>query len=223
MSTTTTRLETVLPVAYRGVRRSVAGLLAAHPPRPGQRVPHCPQWCVEDVVEHLVQVCARVRARESGLDDPGVAGHDIPELLATWESLSPPVEEYLAQEWTVQRGKLVMDAFTHELDLRHALEAPAPPEDHPALQLATQVVMLGMGASLQGHGMPALRFETELGQWSAGGGEPAATACGTWWDVYLSLTGRRTPAEIEGRLHWRGDVRPYLAAFTWGPFAVPAG
>ncbi len=211
-----------LTIAYQGVRRQVAGLLA-DPPRPQVPVPHCPQWCVEDVVQHLVEVCARVGARESGADSPAVTARGFVELLQAWDSLSPPVDAYLAQEWTVDRGKLVMDAFTHELDLRDALGAALPPVDHPALQAATHVVMLGMTFSLRGHGMAALRFETELGGWTAGDGQPVATATGTWIDVYLSLTGRRTPDQIESRLDWSGDVKPFLPSFTWGPFTVPVG
>jgi uncharacterized protein (TIGR03083 family) len=219
MTETSTQTLEVLPVAYRAVRRHIGELLA-EPFQPGLAVPHCPEWSVEDVVEHLVEVCARVKAREAGTEPDPLTAHGVNELLSEWEELSPPVEAYLAEPWTVQRGKLVMDAFTHEVDLRHAIGAPPPSADHPALQVATTVAMLGLTFSLREHGMAALGFTTELGQWTAGDGEPVARTTNTWHEVYLSVTGRRSAAELED-LGWSGDIRPFVPAFTWGPFTVP--
>ncbi|MFC0529837.1 maleylpyruvate isomerase family mycothiol-dependent enzyme [Phytohabitans kaempferiae] len=209
-----------LEIAYRRVRQNVAAVLDAHPPAPRLVVPHCPEWTVEELVGHLVEVCARVRARVTGTETTSVTGQGRTELLRTWERLSGPVDEYLSGPWSIERGIMVMDAFTHELDLRDALRVP-PPADHPALPVATMVVVAGLAQSLNGRGLPALRIETERGRWTAGEGEPATTVAGPWYDVYLSLAGRRTSAQI-GALRWSSDPAPWLPALTWGPFTVPA-
>jgi uncharacterized protein (TIGR03083 family) len=213
---------TVAPAAdtaYRRVRQNVAAVLAAYPSQPGLAVPHCPEWSITDLVQHLVENCRGVNAWVSGAGGPTLTARRIADLLAEWESLSGPVDAYLSGQGS--GGKIfVMDAFTHELDLRDSLGAPPPPADHPALPIAAEVVVQGLSSSLRGRGLPALRIETEHGQWTAGEGRPAATMAGSWHDVYLSLAGRRSGERIRA-LRWSADPVPFLPAFTWGPFVVP--
>ncbi|WP_428962029.1 maleylpyruvate isomerase family mycothiol-dependent enzyme [Micromonospora fluostatini] len=209
------------PAAYRRVRETTEALVTADPDAATVQVEHCPGWTVRDLVAHLVEVCARVHDRVTGLPPAPAPGPraGLPELLARWAELSGPVEEFLAGPASMDRGILVMDAFTHELDLRRALGA-APPEDHPALPVAIHVLVTGLTASLAGHGLPALAVRSGHGLLVAGTGEPAATVSGHWYDVYLSLAGRRTEAQIRS-LRWSEDPRRWLPAFTWGPFRVP--
>ncbi|WP_405108798.1 maleylpyruvate isomerase family mycothiol-dependent enzyme [Micromonospora sp. NBC_01405] len=206
--------------AYRQVRETTAALLAQAPPEVGaQPVANCPGWTVQDLVAHLVEICARVHGRATGSTPGPVPAGGLPELLDEWERLSGPVEEFLAGPGSMDRHILVMDAFTHELDLRQALGVP-PPVDHPALPVASGVLLTGLSASLDGHGLPPLAVETEHGRRVAGTGEPAVTMSGPWYEVYLSLAGRRTTAQIRS-LRWSADPGRWLPAFTWGPFRVP--
>ncbi|MCX4472228.1 maleylpyruvate isomerase family mycothiol-dependent enzyme [Micromonospora sp. NBC_01655] len=206
--------------AYRQVREATAALLAQGPPGVGaEPVAHCPGWTVRDLVAHLVEICARVHGRVTGSTPGPVPDGGLPELLDEWERLSGPVEEFLAGPGSMDRNILVMDAFTHELDLRQALGVP-PPVDHPALPVASGVLLTGLSASLDGHGLPPLTVETEHGRHVAGTGVPVATMSGPWHEVYLSLAGRRTTAQIRS-LRWSADPGRWLPAFTWGPFRVP--
>ncbi|WP_431912077.1 maleylpyruvate isomerase family mycothiol-dependent enzyme [Micromonospora carbonacea] len=211
---------TTAVAAYRQVREATVQLLAAAPPgADALPVAHCPGWTVRELVAHLVEVCARVHGRVTG-DVPGpTPDGGVPELLAEWERLSGPVEEFLAGPGSMDGHILVMDAFTHELDLRQALGV-APPVDHPALPVASGVLLKGLSASLDGHGLPPLAVRTEHGDAVAGTGEPTVTVAGPWHEVYLSLAGRRSAAQIRS-LRWSADPGRWLPAFTWGPFRVP--
>ncbi|NLU79170.1 maleylpyruvate isomerase family mycothiol-dependent enzyme [Micromonospora sp. HNM0581] len=207
-------------VAYRQVRRNTAALLADPAADPDRPVPHCPGWSLADLVAHLVEVCARVHARIGGTEPAASTPDDVPVLLAEWEQLSPLVENYLAEPGSVDRYIVVMDAFTHELDLRQALGVQ-PPDDHPALATAMTVLTTGLARSLDGHGLPPLEVATRHGRWVLGAGRPATTVTGPWSEVYLSLAGRRTETQIRS-LRWSADPSRWLPAFTWGPFRVPA-
>jgi hypothetical protein len=54
----------------------------------------------------------------------------------------------------------------------------------------------------------------------AGEGEPAGTLSGDRLDLFRSLVGRRSPAQIAA-LSWTCDPQPWLPAFIWGPFHPP--
>ncbi|HEY0699913.1 MAG TPA: maleylpyruvate isomerase family mycothiol-dependent enzyme [Micromonospora sp.] len=207
-----------LDLAYQRVRANMAALLAEQPD-PATAVPTCPGWTVAGLVAHSVEVCAMANAQVTGTAPATDTTGGIPELLAEWERLSGPVDRALATPGPAQAAMLIMDAFTHELDLRLALGAP-PPVDHPALPVAVGFLVKGLATSLRGHGLPALRIESEHGHLVAGDGEPGATMAGPWHEVYLSLAGRRTAEQI-GALRWSADPARWLPAFTWGPFVVP--
>jgi uncharacterized protein (TIGR03083 family) len=214
--------DTGAPAGYQRVRRNVAALVVGDPSPTSRPVPHCPGWTVRDVLVHLVEVGARVHDRVTGQSSaPVPAGAGVAELLARWEELSGPVDRHLAGPGPAQRDIVVMDAYTHELDLRQALGV-APPRQHPALPVAIRVLVTGLGAALAGHGLPALEVRSEHGSLVAGQGDPGATVSGPWYELYLALSGRRTEARIRA-LEWSEDPQRWLPAFTWGPFRVPEG
>ncbi|MFV2128069.1 maleylpyruvate isomerase family mycothiol-dependent enzyme [Micromonospora sp. LOL_013] len=229
---------------YRQVRRNVAELLTAGSPDLAAAVPGCPDWNIADLASHLVQVCARVHERitsgEAAAEGTGggpaagvqfsllpadratapLPAGGIGELLDDWTRLSGPVEQFLGEPFSVRRGILVMDAFTHELDLRQALGMDPPAPEHPALPVAMGILAKGLSLSTRNRGLPALRVETDLGQWPVGDGAPAATVAGSWHDVYQAMSGRLTEDRIRA-LRWNADPAPWITAFTWGPFVVP--
>ncbi|MFY1654418.1 maleylpyruvate isomerase family mycothiol-dependent enzyme [Solwaraspora sp. WMMB762] len=230
---------------YRQVRRNVAELLTAGSPDLAAAVPGCPDWSIADLASHLVQVCARVHERivsgEAAAEGTGggpppagiqfsllpadratapLPAGGIGELLDDWTRLSGPVEQFLGEPFSVRRGILVMDAFTHELDLRQALGVDPPAPEHPALPVAMGILAKGLSLSTRNRSLPALRVETDLGQWPIGEGALAATVAGSWHDVYQAMSGRLTEERIRA-LRWSADPAPWIAAFTWGPFVVP--
>jgi len=86
---------------------------------------------------------------------------------------------------------------------------------------ALDLLVVGFGRSVRQRGLPALRIETRGAVWVAGQGEPAGSVVAGRYDLYRSLAGRRTPAQIAG-LAWTGPAGRWLPAFEWGPFHPPA-
>lgn len=200
--------------AYQTTRKRIVELATRTPETAATVVPSCPEWTVRDLVEHLTGNCLGM-TRES----LGAAGLPLGELLARWEESAQRVER-LAEGTDLGIGRLVMDAFTHELDLCDALGAD-PLEDHPAYPAAFEVVVGGLSWSITSRGLPALGLATDGMGWVAGPGAPAATVRAPRYPLYRSLSGRRSAAQIAG-LDWSADPGPWLPAFFWGPFTEPA-
>lgn len=207
-------------VAYRQIRQNVAELLRRHC-EGGRPVAACPGWTVRDLLAHLVSVCRRVvAASDGGAPDPRpVEAIDVVGLLSEWAAVGERMDQILADSSPRRGGVAVMDAFTHEFDLRHALGVSLPLE-HPAYPGAFDVVVSGYSAAVRERGLPALRIETDVASWVAGEGSPAAAVRAHRHDLYRSLAGRRTREQIT-RLSWSEDPDRWLPAFAWGPFTPP--
>lgn len=208
-------------VAYRDVIRNVAELVADHPETASLPVPSCPEWTVRDLVAHLVGICAFAVRRMSGWADAGrsSAGIGLDGLVEEWARMGEQLERQLEARAGRRGSIMVMDAFTHELDLRYALGAPLP-ADHPAFARAFEVLLNGFSAEVAAHNLPAVLVTVDGREWQAGIGEPVATLSGDRYDIYRSLAGRRTEGQI-ARLGWSRDSHRWLPAFTWGPFSLP--
>jgi uncharacterized protein (TIGR03083 family) len=200
-------------LAYRAVRRHVAKLVLRSPDVAGTPVPACPGWTVRDVVAHVAGNCASMLGEPATGNGAGLAG-----LVAWWQLTGEQVERSAASG-ALHLDRLLMDAFTHELDLRSAL-CVAPPEDHAAYPPAFDVVVGGLDWSIGMHGLPALRLTCESASWVVGPGRPVATVTAPRYHLYRSLTGRRTLAQIAD-LDWTADPGRWLPALFWGPFTVP--
>lgn len=213
--------------AYGSVRRSLVSLLREANGASEFPVPACPGWSVRDAVAHLVGICRSAEANlgrglagRSDLAADGLSELGLDALVAEWERSGVEVEQALAQPGhSPRRAMLVMDAFTHELDIRFAIGVPVPVE-HPAFRGAFEVVIGGLSASVVTLGLPPFRLETGAEGWIVGGGEPVAVVRGPKTDLYRSLTGRRTYQQI-GQLDWSSDPGAWYPAFRWGPFRPP--
>jgi uncharacterized protein (TIGR03083 family) len=208
---------------YRHVRESVVALLSEARQVEDPIVPACPEWTLRGLVAHLVGVASMAIGRLSGfppVQSTSSAGMGIPELLAIWERLGPEADQLLAESGGRSGSILVMDAFTHELDVRYAIGA-ALPDEHAAFANAFEVLANGFAAAVIDHGLPALRLSTGSTQWTVGTGEPAATVTASRYDLYRSLAGRRSHQQITA-MDWDRDSHRWLPAFSWGPFLPPA-
>lgn len=205
---------------YRQVRQAVGDIVREAGGAAGRRVPACPDWTVLDLVRHLVEVSRSVLGRLTGHVSPELAPDLSPEaLLRCWDESGARLEQILAAR-TGTGTQLVADAFTHELDLRYALARPLPAE-HPAYTTALDFGIAGLDRSLREKQLPALALEAGDATWVAGAGEPVASVRAARLDLYRSLAGRRTAAQIS-RLSWSSDPERWLPAFTWGPFTPPS-
>jgi uncharacterized protein (TIGR03083 family) len=205
-------------VGYLEVRRNVRALLAGHPGTSARTVPACPEWTVVELLAHLVEISERMLAR-FGAAIPPRGVQDVDALLDRWDELGADVDSLLAEAGGGMGDVAVMDAYTHELDLCAALGAPGA-EQHPARAGSFAVVVRGFAGAVAGRGLPAVLISDVDGDWVAGAGEPVITLSGPPGDLYRSLAGRRTLAQITA-LGWTADPEPWLPAFTWGPFVPP--
>ncbi|HEX6354684.1 maleylpyruvate isomerase family mycothiol-dependent enzyme [Actinophytocola sp.] len=208
-------------VAYRKAIHSVTTLVAEYPAPEDLPVPSCPEWTVRDLVSHLVGISAFAIGRMSGWAEVerSSAGLPVDGLLEEWAKMGERLEQLLETHGGRRGSIMVMDAFTHELDLRYALGAPLP-VDHPAYDRAFEIVLNGFSAEVAAHNLPAVLISVDGQEWRAGVGEPVATLSGDRYDIYRSLAGRRTHEQIT-RLGWSRDSHRWLPAFTWGPFTPP--
>jgi hypothetical protein len=207
---------------YRYIRRNVVELLSDHRQVDDPVVPACPEWTLRGLLAHLVSVAAATIGKLSGwpaTHEGSSADMGIPQLLGVWEQLGAEADLLLADTGGRVGNILLMDAFTHELDIRYTIGA-AMPAEHPAFAGAFTVLANGFGAAVTDHGLPALRLSTGSTQWTVGAGAPAATLTATRYDLYRSLAGRRSHHQIAG-LNWDRGSHRWLPAFTWGPFTPP--
>lgn len=221
--------------AYAGVRERVRLLVKeADDERRGRLVPACPGWRVHDVVAHLAGVADDVAGgRLDGAgSDPWTAAQvgarrDRPtaDLLDEWDKVAPGIEAVIDSFGRPGR-QLVMDAVSHEHDLRGALDSREA-RDSDAVTIGLDWLLKSLTAAATAAGHPPLRLRTTEGRdWASGGGaEPVATLTATSFELLRACSGRRTVEEIRA-LDWRGEVDRVLPSFSFGPFtpcASPLG
>lgn len=209
--------------AYHGVRDRVGELTGCLDETVSRTpVPPCPRWTVRDVVAHLVGVVEDAMAgRLDGVaTEPWTQAQvdarrqqSILEMLASWAEAAPPFEGMLDAIGPVGR-QAVLDAVTHEHDIRTALGQPGARQ--------SDAVMIGYGfgapvfleeAERQG---VRIRFEA-VGTQAYGPTDAPLRLRGTPFDLMRALTGRRSLEQIRA-MAWSGECSAVLDVFTWGPF-----
>lgn len=117
--------------SYLELRRRVIGLLRSRPDSDSSCVvPLCPAWTVSALVSHMVGVNEDILAnRMDGVTTDAWTqaqvdrhtGQSLASLADGWESIAADFDAVLPHIPAPVNSQLVMDAVTHELDLRHAL------------------------------------------------------------------------------------------------------
>jgi uncharacterized protein (TIGR03083 family) len=120
--------------AYVDLRSRVIELLRHTPEtRADSLVPHCPDWTVRDVVAHLVGVPEDILAgRMEGVTTDAWTQaqvdrhrhHSLADLVGIWTDGITAFDAVLPHVPSPVNSQFVMDAVTHEHDLRHALGEP---------------------------------------------------------------------------------------------------
>jgi uncharacterized protein (TIGR03083 family) len=192
-------------------------------------VPACPEWSVKDVVSHLTGICHDLL--NGNLDgvatEPWTAAQvdarrhlDIDEIVAEWSALGAQVEAMVPSFPEGPAAQLVGDLATHEHDVRGALERPGA-RDSDAVVIGLGFVAKNFCTAVAARGFPALRLRAGDSVWSTGTAEADTTVSAEPFELLRALTGRRSESQLRA-LAWEGDPSEHLAAFTWGPFSVPA-
>lgn len=173
--------------AYRDLRSRVIALWRATPPTDdGLTVPHCPAWSVRDVAAHLVGVPEDILAgRMDGVTTDAWTqaqvdrhrGETLRELADAWDATITAFDEVLPHIPSPVNSQMVMDAVTHEQDLRHAIGTPGA-RDSLAVRVAVGW-LLDM-AEDRSPGLGVVLRSSEL----------------SGFDLLRVLTGRRSPAQM---------------------------
>ncbi|MDQ1466989.1 MAG: hypothetical protein QOH10_1404 [Actinomycetota bacterium] len=206
--------EAAHATAYAGVRERVTALVRAAPVGALDAIaPATPGWRTRDVLAHLVGVATDVVNGNVGdaAQDRWTAAQvdarcDLPvaALLEEWAATAPQIDAIVLSLPTSITGQLIIDAATHEHDLRHALRQPGA-RDSDALTLGLAWVVPALGGLFDAAGEPALGIESETVIATAGSGPVDATVRASTFECARAITGRRTLAEI--------------AAYDWTPHA----
>ena len=132
--------------AYRGIRERVVSLLRTLPDEAADKnVPGCPAWDVAQLSAHLVGVPEDVL---SGSMDgaPGDdwtqrqvdrhQGQSLAQLADAYEATAEAFDAVMAAIPHPINSQVVMDAYTHEQDLREAVGRPGGSDDARDIALA---------------------------------------------------------------------------------------
>lgn len=117
--------------AYIALRRRVIDLIRSVPDEDSVRVvPSCPAWTTSALVAHMMGVNEDILAgRMEGVTTDAWTqaqvdrhtGESLRQLADGWESIAADFDAVLPHIPAPVNSQLVMDAVTHEHDLRHAL------------------------------------------------------------------------------------------------------
>ncbi|MFM8973809.1 MAG: maleylpyruvate isomerase N-terminal domain-containing protein [Actinomycetota bacterium] len=134
MTTEYLRSTDEVVAAYVALRARVIALVRERPESDGDRpVPHCPAWRVRDLVAHMVGGPEDILAgRLEGVATDAWTqaqverhrGDTLAQLADAWEATIEPFDVVLPMIPAPVNSQLVLDAVTHEHDLRHALGVP---------------------------------------------------------------------------------------------------
>jgi uncharacterized protein (TIGR03083 family) len=196
--------------AYRQTRQSVLELLERTPESFATLVvPACPDWTVQQTASHLVGVPEDLLAqRMEGITSDAWtnaqvqrhAGESLKELRAALEETITSFDAMLPAISSPSNSQLVMDAVTHEIDLREALGLECEKSSLP-LSVA-KAWLLDLIDRRDSSALPAID----------------GSGCSDF-DLVRSLTGRRSATQMDD-LGLPGDQ--IVAALEGTPLKPPA-
>ena len=189
---------------------------------PETPVPTCPGWSVKDLVAHLaVSLGAYVDRDMEGATSPSwgdnqVAAHretSLQDCLAEWEQNAARAGDLFESPL----GAIAMaDVLAHEQDIRTAIGQPG--ERKGAGVGASVEIALGfIEKKIAGTNLPPFRIVTDDVDRVVGEGPPAVTLSTSTYELWRSMHGRRSRAQVRA-MEWDGDPTPYLDVFfVFGP------
>jgi uncharacterized protein (TIGR03083 family) len=210
---------------YRSVREDLLALVADDPGAVADRlVPACPTWTVKDLYAHLSGVAADVlagdlagvgtdawtEAQVSARRDRGLV-----EVLDEWRANGPALDEIFTDAGPSLDPRALVDAWTHQQDLRAALGQP-PADDVVGRNHCVAVLLDRVDGLVDAGRVPPLRVELD-GDVRLHRGDRVVlrTASHEW---ARGLLGRRSRRQVLA-WRWRGiDPLAFvdeLAVFRW--------
>lgn len=196
-----------------------------------QAVPATPAWNARELLAHLTGVADDLVAGRvedwaapewTAAQVSSRADRTRASLVDEWAFLVPRVggvlDDPAAAGLPEHFGRMpLMDLVCHECDLREALGAPRPLDEEDWTVLAQHRRWV-LGLELEEAGIEGVEVRTDEGDHWDGSGPAAASVRLPRYELWRSLTGRRTRAQVRA-YDWSGDVErvlPVWAASTFG-------
>ncbi len=175
-------------------------------------VPACPQWTVRQVFAHQAGVAADILGgRLDGVTtdawtDRQVAeraDRSLTEILDEWDGDAPRVLEAMAPMADAVDPRMVIDIWTHDQDVRSAVDRPGHRDDATATWVAER-----LQANAERRFIGADLSPTAV----AFGSDPVDVAVvADPFEFSRAAVGRRSPAQVSGWAWSVEDPDPYVA------------
>jgi uncharacterized protein (TIGR03083 family) len=189
-------------------------------------VPTCPEWTVRQVYAHLSGVVADVLVLnvDGAATDPWTAeqvaardGMPFADIVAEWRENSAAFDAALESFGEHGDVRIVADVWTHEQDVRTALDQPGG-RDGVAFEFVRDALTAMLGNQLDERGLGAIRWIDENGNERVLGANPVGVTLRTsGYALCRARLGRRSREQIRD-LGWDVDPEPWLDAFiVFGP------
>jgi hypothetical protein len=173
----------------------------------------CPGWSAHDVVCHVTAVAEDVLAgRLAGPPSDEETAEQVArrssrptgEVLEDWAGYEPGIRDLLA---AVPVWPLLLDALSHEHDIRAAVGAPGE-RDRPEIHAGAVSMIERLGGD---------DLAITLGGETYGSAEAALTLRTSAWEAFRFRLGRRSSRQLAA-MDWSGDPSPVLDRLTiFGP------
>ena len=201
--------------AYHGIRGRVRAMIEKTNSSQLEAIcPATPAWRVRDTLAHVSGVPADILAgrmenvasnewTQAQVD--ARANSDVDGMLAAWDSEASQLDPIMGAFPIVSLGQMVFDAYTHELDIAHALGVVTD-KAVPAASYAFAWVIANGGAGTQ----QPLVLITEIGPVDFGAVQASSASVEiSRFDFFRAATGRRSAQQI-AQYPASGPVDPQL-------------
>ena len=212
---------------YRDVRADVLAVARGREDDLDRWSPATPAWRVRDVLAHLAGVCDDIlHGNVAGVATDAWTAAQVEKrrswpaaaVLDDWEEHGPEIDAIIDGAPSPRWGQLLFDAWTHEQDVRGALDEPGG-RDSSAARRVFEWIAGGMDERDRAEGRGALSLVTEAGARVVGVPPSAETVRTTRFELLRAVTGRRSVAQVE-RWEWTGA--PQADRIVIAPFFHPA-
>lgn len=210
---------------YRGVRLRLSELAAELDDATLDRTtPAAPAWRVRDVYAHLGGATADMVAGnlEGVASDAWTQAQvdarsdwPIARVIDEWTRCAEVVEPLIADIPAMMRSMLLIDAITHEHDVRGAVGRRGA-RDGEAMDFAAAGMVRGL--SNQRGDAASVRLVVDGDDHLLGTGEPVATVSTTAFELVRAGVGRRSLAQIAS---WAWEGTPEPDALVLSRFSPP--
>ncbi|BBY19927.1 maleylpyruvate isomerase N-terminal domain-containing protein [Mycobacterium stomatepiae] len=221
--------------AYRTVQGRVDALLRGRVGECERSVPACPQWSIRQTVCHLAgtaQDLVGTNLDNAGTDEwtraqlDRLGDHTLDAVLDLWATATETVAEFLANSPKLVGAQSVLDALTHEHDIRGALGEPGSRTADPAFAVAVGFLTTMTDRTIRRNAHPCLQLTTpttgttQLGDAAKAPAQVAVELSD--FEALRAFGGRRSHRQLSA-LPWDGDAAPLLPVFETAVVRPPAG